>query len=348
MKELVSFRSFNALYKKIKSVLKEARNKSYRAVNFIMVETYWNIGLLIVEEEQKGKNRAGYGEYLLKHLSQKLQIEFEKGFDESNLRNIRLFYLRFPIRDALRHELSWTHYRLLMRVDDENARAFYIKEAIAGNWSTRQLDRQINSFYYERLLASKNKHLIKKTAHKKDEKSEDKIQGHIKDPYVLEFLGLRGNSDLRESHLEQLLIDHLQNFLLELGRGFSFVARQQRVSTETQDFFIDIVFYNYLLNCFVLIDLKIGKLIHQDIGQMDMYVRIYEDKIKPKEANPTIGLILCSDKDETMVRYSVLRDNKHLFASKYKLYLPSEKELQEEIKKDREIIETQRKLEGKY
>lgn len=341
MEKLTSLESFNTLHRKIKSVLDESRNKAYRAVNFVMVEAYWNIGRLIVEEEQKGKNRAEYGTYLLKHLSQKLQIEFGKGLDESNLRNIRLFYLKFPIRDALRHELSWTHYRFLMRVDDENARAFYIKETIAGNWSTRQLERQINSFFYERRLASKNRQLIEKEGKKTGDELKESPQEHIKDPYVLEFLGLRSNLDLRESHLEQALIDHLQHFLLELGRGFSFVARQQRISTETQDFFIDLVFYNYLLNCFILIDLKIGKLTHQDIGQMDMYVRMYEDKIKPKEDNPTIGLILCSDKDETMVQYSILKGSKRLFASKYKLYLPSELELKRELEKDRRAIEMQ-------
>jgi len=312
-----------------------------------MVKTYWNVGRLIVEEEQKGKSRAEYGKSIVENLSVRLTKDFGKGFDMTNIWNMRKFYLTFPILDAVRQELTWTHYRLLIRVENEKARKFYIKEAIAGNWNTRQLDRQINSFYYERRLASKDKYFTEKAIHKTDKKTEDKIQRHIKDPYILEFLGLKDSVDLRESHLEQLLIDHLQNFLLELGRGFSFVARQQRISTETQDFFIDLVFYNYILNCFVLIDLKIGRLSHQDIGQMDMYVRIYEDKIKHKEANPTIGLILCSDKDETMVRYSVLKDSKHLFASKYKLYLPTEKELQQEIKKDREIIEIQRKLEKK-
>lgn len=248
------------------------------------------------------------------------------------------------IRSAVRSELSWTHYKLLMRVDDPKARNWYMSEAADCNWSTRQLERQINSFYYERLLTSKQKKPVRKEAQKTANQLKSSPQDIIKDPYILEFLGLKEDSKYLESELESAIISKLQTFLLELGRGFSFVARQQRISTETQDFYIDLVFYNYLLNCFVLIDLKIGKLAHQDIGQMDMYVKMYEDKVKPPEANPTIGIILCSDKDETMVQYSVLKGSKRLFASKYKLYLPTEEELKREISRDREIIERERKL----
>jgi predicted nuclease of restriction endonuclease-like (RecB) superfamily len=317
------------LYKAIKTVLIEARKTAYKTVNSVMVEAYWNIGRLIVEEEQKGEQRAKYGQKLLENLSQRLSYDFGKGFDASNLWNMRKFYLTFPILDAVRRELTWTHYRLLLRVNDNKTRTFYLDECTKANWSTRQLERQINSFYYERLLISKDKSRLK-LVEKPDEQ--------IKDPYVLEFLGLAEKSNLHESELEQALIDHLQKFLLELGRGFFFVARQQRISTETQHFYIDLVFYNHILKCFVLIDLKASKLTHQDIGQMDMYVRLYEDKIKSKDDNPTIGIILCAEKDETVVKYSVLNENKKLFASKYKLHLPTEQELKDELEREKQFL----------
>lgn len=332
-----------SLYIKIKTVLDLARDKAYRFVNFVMVEAYWNIGKIIVEEEQKGQRRAKYGTYLLQNLSERLTKDYGKGFDDRNLRNMRSFYLIFPIWDAVRTELSWTHYRLLFKVEKTQAQQFYLKEAIEGNWSTRQLSRQINSFYYERLLASKKELPIKKEAESTGKKLKDNPQDFIKDPYVLEFLGLQENKKYLESELETAIIDKLQTFLLELGKGFSFVARQQRISTETKYFYIDLVFFNYILNCFLLIDLKINELTHQDIGQMDMYIRLYEDKIKPKGVNPTIGLILCTEKDTTIVKYSVLNENKRLFASKYKVYLPTERELKEEITKDRGMIEGEKR-----
>ncbi|MFH1352579.1 MAG: PDDEXK nuclease domain-containing protein [bacterium] len=345
MNKSVSLGNIDTLYKKIKTVLDEARNKVYRAVNFTMVEAYWNIGHLIVEEEQKGKYRAEYGASLLKHLSQKLQTEFGKGFDESNLRNIRLFYINFPIRDALRHELNWTHYRLLMRIDDKNARAFYIEEAISGNWSTRQLDRQIDSLLFERISLSKDKKGVLKLAQKGHiiEKPGDAV----KDPYVLEFLGIPEKHQFKETQLEQALIDHLQEFILELGKGFTFAARQKRITVENEHFYIDLVFYNYVLKCFVIIDLKVGKLKHQDIGQMDFYVRYFEKEVKQQDDNPTIGLILCSDKNRTMVKYTLLSESKRIFASKYKLYLPTEKELKTEIEREKNILQIESKLKGK-
>lgn len=338
MKRKVSNPQF---YKDIKRILTEARNKAYTTVNFIMVEAYWNVGRRIVEEEQRGKQKADYGEYLIQNLSKQLAKELGAGFTEQNLRNFRQFYLIFPdekIRYALRSELTWTHYRLIMRVESPVARKFYMNEAAEAHWSTRQLERQINSFYYERLLSSKNRLPVKQEADKRARQLKTMPEDQIKDPYVLEFLGIQDKPHLRESQLEQALISHLRKFLLELGRGFSFVARQQRISTETEHFYIDLVFYNYLLKCFVLIDLKTGKLAHRDIGQMDMYVRMYEDKIKGKDDNPTIGIILCTEKDETVVKYSVLKGSKKLFASKYKLYLPSEKELQEELEREKHIL----------
>jgi len=325
-------------YQDIKNILTSARAKAYAAVNFAMVEAYWNVGKRIVEEEQKGRRRADYGEYLIQSLSSRLTKELGIGFSEQSLWNMKQFYVRFPILSALRRELTWTHYKMLLRVENEKAMDFYLNECAHANWSTRQLERQIYSFYYERLLASKNKLILKKEADAKAKQLKPMTENQIKDPYVLEFLGIQEMSHLREGQLEQALINDLQRFLLELGRGFSFVARQKRISTETQHFFIDLVFYNYLLKCFVLVDLKTGKLTHQDIGQMDMYVRLFEDKIKGQDDNPTIGIILCAEKDETVVKYSVLRKNKKLFASKYKLYLPSEKELKDEIAKEKHLL----------
>lgn len=326
------------LYNNVRKILIEARNNVYRAVNFTMVTAYWNIGRLIVEEEQKGKKRAEYGAKLIANISDKLKKEFGQGYSEQGLWNMCQFYRMFPILSTLWRELTWSHYKILIRVENENARKFYGEEAIKCGWSVRALERQVYSFYYERLLSSRNKQPLIKEADINTKKASDKPENFLKDPYVLEFLGLQENANLKESRLEQALIDHLQKFLLELGRGFSFVARQQRISTETQHFYIDLVFYNYLLKCFVLIDLKTEKLTHQDIGQMDMYVRLYEDKMKGKDDNPTIGIILCAEKDETVVKYSVLKDNKKLFASKYKLYLPSKKELINELDREKQIL----------
>ncbi len=325
-------------YKDIKKILAEARNKAYTAVKFVMVEAYWNVGRRTVEEEQRGRHKASYGAYLLRNLSERLTKDFGGGFSEQSLRNMRQFYLTFPIRSTLWSELTWSHYKLLIRIENDRARKFYAEESIQANWSVRQLERQINSFYYERLLSSKNRLPVKQEAGRTARQLKAMPEDQIKDPYVLEFLGIQDNPHLRESQLEQALIGHLQKFLLELGRGFSFIARQQRISTETEHFYIDLVFYNYLLKCFVLIDLKTSKLAHRDIGQMDMYVRMYEDKMKGKDDNPTIGIILCTEKDETVVKYSVLKGSKKLFASKYKLYLPSEKELQEELEREKHIL----------
>lgn len=324
-------------YSQVREIIQEARTKAYRAVNFIMVEAYWNVGRLIVEQEQQGRKRAEYGDYLIIELAKRLQTEFGKGFDERNLRNMRAFYQTFPIRNALRSELSWTHYRFLLKVENESARKYYMEEAIGGHWSTRQLERQINSFYYERLLASKNKQPV--IAEAREKLAQVSTEEFIRDPYVLEFLNLKGYPGLRESDLETAIINNLQSFLLELGKGFSFVARQKHLRFDDEDFYVDLVFYNYILKCFVLIDLKIGKLTHQDIGQMDSYIRMFEDHCRGNNDNPTIDLILCSKKNEAIAKYSVLKESKQLFASKYKLYLPTEAELKKELEHERELVE---------
>lgn len=337
-------KSIEKLYSSIKIIIEEARNNAYRAVNFTMVQSYWHIGKLIVEEEQHGNQRADYGTSLMKDLSTRLSKDFGKGFDESNLRHMRNFYNSNQKQDALRPELSWTHYRLLLKVERKEARQFYMQESIEGNWSTRTLERQINSLYFERLAMTKKegKALVKEEAEKNKIMME--ATDIIKDPYVLEFLDIKESPHFYEQELEQAIINKLQEFLLELGKGFSFVGRQQRLSIEDEHFYIDLVFYNYILKCFLLIDLKTGKLTHQDVGQMDMYVRIYEEKIRQQNDNPTIGLILCSEKNSAIAKYSLLKDNKQIFASKYKTFLPTEKQLSQEIERERAMIEMDKRL----
>ena len=273
----------------------------------------------------------------VKELSKQMTQDFGKGFTVANLKNMRQFYLTFPNGYALRSELSWTHYRLLMRVENENAREFYMQEAVKSQWSTRQLERQINSFFYERLLSSKNKEQV--AAEIQTLEPAKKPEDVIRDPYVLEFLGLAPNDDFYESDLEQALITHLQKFLLELGRGFSFVARQKRITFDGRHFRIDLVFYNYILKCFVLIDLKVGDLTHQDLGQMQMYVHYYERELMNDGDNPPIGIVLCADKSESVVKYTLPENETQIFASKYKLYLPSEEELLRELNQEYQALE---------
>jgi predicted nuclease of restriction endonuclease-like (RecB) superfamily len=320
-------------------LIRQARQKVLRAVDTVQVQTCWQIGRHIVEFEQEGARRAGYGKQLLSTLAKVLTAEFGKGFDETNLRKMRLFYQAFPIRDALRLELSWTHYRRLLRVDSDKARKWYMDESANQNWSSRALERQISTLYYERLLMSRDKSAVMTEAITNIHAMNDNPREFVRDPVMLEFLGLPDTGVILETELEQALIKQLQGFLLELGKGFAFIARQQRISTEGRDFYIDLVFYNYLLNCFVIFDLKRGELTHQDVGQMDMYVRMYDD-LKRKEADgPTVGIILCAQKNESVVRYSVLQGNDQLFASKYKLVLPSEDELRAELDRERAAIE---------
>ena len=327
------------LYAEISSILNNARANAYKAVNFAMVTSYWSIGQLIVENEQNGNTRAEYGKAVLETLSKKLTSDFGKGFDVRELRKIRQFYLEFKIRDSLRPELSWSHYRMLLRVKDETARNWYMNEAANQTWSTRQLDRQISVLYYERLLASQDKKAVQIEANTK--LSEIKPEQFIHDPYVLEFLNLKNYPALHESTIEQALIDNLQHFLLELGTGFCFESRQKLMRYEDDDFYVDLVFYHSILKCHVLIDLKLGKLTHSDVGQMDSYIRMFDAQYKREDDNPTIGIILCSEKNEAVVKYSVLADAKQIFASKYELALPKPEELAHQIKMDRLLIEEQ-------
>jgi len=335
--------NIDGLYDRVRSIIETRRGKVYNVANHEMLVTYWEIGREIVEEEQGGSEKAEYGKFIIKKLSERLSTEYGKGYDKTNLFNMRKFYTGYPKVDALRPQLTWTHYRILMRVEKEEARAFYEEEAIKGNWSTRELERQKNSLYYERLLVSKDK----KAMIAGGRETGGKIHpAHIvKDPFVLEFLDVKQSEALSEKELETALIDKLQHFLLELGNGFAFVGRQHRITTETgKHFYIDLVFYNYILKCFLLIDLKTEELTHQDIGQMDMYVRMFEDLQKQDGDNPTIGLILCTEKDRAVVKYSVLNESKQIFASKYQMYLPTEQQLEEEILREKEQIELEKRL----
>jgi predicted nuclease of restriction endonuclease-like (RecB) superfamily len=321
----------------IKRILEQARGKARTAVNAAMVEAYWLIGQRIVEEEQRGQQNAPYGTRLMEELSTALSAEFGKGFSYANLYNCRQFYTVFPNQELLYtlcRELSWSHLRLIMRAESAQAMAYYCNESRQQQWTVRQLERSIKTQSFQRLLSSQQSNPTQ----------PDGPAAHlefIKDPYVLEFLQLPEAGRLKESRLEQAIVDELQKFLLELGKGFSFVARQMRISTETSHFFIDLVFYNYLLKCFVIIDLKTGKLSHQDIGQMDMYVRMFDNLKRGEGDNPTIGVILCDSKDETVVKYSVLKESQQLFASKYQRVLPTEAELVAEIAREKRLIEGQ-------
>lgn len=303
------------------------------AVNAAMVEAYWRVGERIVLQQQGGESRAAYGEKVLKELSTALTAEFGRGFSSANLRNMRQFYLTYPDIEkcyALRSKLTWTHHRLIMRVENADAREYYLKEASENNWSSRLLERNISTFYYQRLLSSQNNSLLPIKA-----SDQMQLRDFIKDPYILEFLNIDQPLTASEHQIETAIIDKLQHFLLELGKGFSFVGRQYRISSELEHYYIDLVFYNYILKCFVLIDLKTTKLSHQDIGQMDMYRRMFDDLRKPEGDNPTIGIILCAQKSETVVKYSIINDNPQLFATKFMPYLPTEEELIAEIDRDK-------------
>lgn len=326
--------NLNALVEPIAQIIEQARGQVRQAVNSAMVHSYWHIGQMIVEHEQQGASRAEYGAQQLQVLSTQLTERLGKGFDVRNLRNMRAFYQAFPIWNALRTELSWTHYRSLLRVDNSSARQWYLQEAISQNWSARALDRQISKLYYERLLASQDKALVEAEAKAHTELLAESVKDYLRDPYILDFLNLQDKT-YQESELEQAIISNIQQFLLELGKGFAFVERQQRIRFADEDFYIDLVFYNFKLKCFLLVDLKLGKLKHQDIGQMDTYVRLYDEQHKGSDDNPTIGLVLCSEKSEAVVKYSVLSEQKQLFSAKYLPYLPTEEQLKHELKRER-------------
>ena len=333
----------NSLYENIAAILQESRRTAYRAVNFAMTQSYWNIGRVIVEEEQSGQDRAEYGQFLIKELSKRLTENFGKGFTKSNLFYMKQFYLAFPKVHALRGELSWTHYRLLLKIENEQARQFYEAKTINSNWNTRELKRtRVLSLAFrasgDEPRQSGSFAIIERGQILREAKDI------IRDPFVLEFLDLPDNKNFLKRDLEQALLDKLQNFLLELGKGFAFVARQKRITVDGDHFYVDLVFYNFILKCFVLIDLKLRKLTHEDIGKMDFYVRYFEKEEKPSSDNPTIGLIMCSEKNDAIVRYTLLEDSKQIFASRYKLYLPTEEELRRELEQERGQFEIEERL----
>ncbi len=315
----------------IKQIIEQSRESAIRSVDFVRVQMYWHIGNRIFEEEQQGKDRADYGKFLIKLLSEQLQPEFGSGFSIRQLELIRQFYRTFPIANALRSQLNWTQYKLLIRIESEDKREFYIAETVKNNWTSRQMERQINSQLFERLLLSNDVESVLAVARK--EKFPTDAREIIKDPMVLEFLGLKRETSYYEKDFEKAIITHLQDFLLEIGNGFSFVARQKRIHLDGDEFFIDLVFYNRLLQCFVLFEIKREKLTHQDLGQLQMYVNYYDREEKCDFENPTIGILLCADKNDLVVKYSLPEDNRQILASKYELLLPSEKQLIEELNK---------------
>ena len=344
-----------SVYQKSENILNDVQNiieisqkQAYHAVNTILSRRNWLIGCRIAEEELKGENRAEYGANIIKKLSHELTKMYGKGFTKTNLYSFYSFYKFFPeifhtLSGKSPRVLSWTHYRCLIQVKDEKARRWYEKEAYEQTWSVRTLQRNINTQYYYRMLQSQNQTLVEKEMQDKtSDFRQDKLE-FIKNPVIAEFLGLSSNTDLTETKLEASIISNLQRFLMELGKGYAFVARQQHIKTEKEDYFIDLVFYNYILKCFVLIDLKTDKITHQDVGQMDMYIRMYDELKKGVDDNPTLGIVLCMETDEDIARYSVLHGNEQLFASKYKLYLPTEEELRNEIETQKTMFYLQQK-----
>ena len=340
-----------SLYRAIRKIIDEGRRVVSVAANTVLVQQNWAIGQLIVEGEQKGQRKAEYGKRTLESLAEKLTAEYGRGYDMSNLRYMRLFYLSFPIRDALRHELGWTHYRILMREKDPIAREWYMNECVASGWSSRDLERQVSTDAYHRLLSAANPDGRKR---KKElpltplpEKTESLVPADfIRNPMILEFLSLPQDVQVRETKLESAIISHLKDVLMELGRGFSFVARQRHIRAGSEDYFIDLVFYNYILKCFFLFDLKMGKVTHKDVGQMDMYRRMFDEQVCGKDDNPTVGIVLCGETDEAIARYSILHDNKNMFAVKYSAVMPSEEVLRREIEAQKELYRLQMENEG--
>lgn len=329
----------NNIFDNIKELVISSRNKVYSAVNTEMLSLYWNIGKAIMEIQQ-GDERASYGDAVLDRLSEKLTDEFGKGFSSRNLRTMRKFYLIYPIWKTVSSKLSWSHYLELIKIEENNKRNFYFNECINTRWSVRELQRQIGSLLYERLALSTDKEKILELAEKGQVLESGKDL--VKDPFVLEFLDIKENTNYLETDLEKNILEHLKEFLLELGKGFMFVGSQVRLTLEEDHFYPDLVFYNRLLKCFVIIDLKIGKVTHQDIGQMQMYVNYYDREIKQDDENKTVGILLSTNKNETIVKYTLPEDNKTIFSSEYKLHMPTEQELitaVEEEKKNFELNE---------
>ncbi len=344
---VIKYQKTDNVLKDVCSIIESERDYAYKSINIALVERNWLIGYRIAEEELNGENRADYGTEVLKKLSKELKKEYEKGFDARNLYYCLRFYKMFPnilnsVSSKSNKLLSWTHYRILLQVEDEKARNWYEKEALEQTWSVRTLQRNISSQYYYRLLKSQVKEPVIEEMKEKNKENYlmNKLE-FIKNPVIAEFLGYSLESSYTETELETSIINNLQKFLMELGKGYAFVERQQRIRTEKGQYIIDLVFYNYILKCFVLIDLKTTQVTHQDIGQMDMYVRMYDELKKSKDDNPTIGILLCSDTDKDVVRYSILNGNEQLFATKYKTYLPTEEQLKAEIESQKEIFELQ-------
>ncbi|GAA0531292.1 PDDEXK nuclease domain-containing protein [Chitinophaga japonensis] len=322
------------LLTEIKAIITQAKEKAIRAVDHERVLMYWHIGKRIFEEEQQGKDRADYGEYLIKYLAEQLQPEFGNGFSRRQLAFFRQFYRAFPIVNTLCSQLGWSHYKLLMRIDNQHKKDFFIAETIKNNWTVRQLERQIHSQLYERLLLSNDKESVLAAARGEQQPVDAKTI--IKDPLVLEFLGLKREAAYYEKDLEGAIISNLQDFLLELGNGFAFIARQKRIHLEGDDFFVDLVCYNRLLQCFVLFEIKTGKLTHQDLGQLQMYVHYFDRMEKQAHENPTIGVLLCAEKNNAVVKFTLPENNKHIVASKYQLYMPTEEQLIAAMEKEME------------
>jgi len=332
----------------IQGIIEASQKSAYRAVDTILLKRNWLIGYRIAEETLLGEERAEYGAQIIKKLSKELTAKFGKGYTKTNLYSFYSFYKYFPeifhsAGGKFGRLLSWTHYRTLLQVKDDVARAWYEKEAYEQTWSVRTLQRNVNTQYYYRILQSQNKELVKQEMLEKTIEFQNDKLDFIKNPVIAEFLGLSSNTSFTETELETCIISNIQSFLMELGKGYAFVARQQHIKTEKEDYFIDLVFYNYLMKCFVLVDLKTGKITHQDVGQMDMYVRMYDELKKSPDDNPTLGVVMCTETDEDIARYSVLHGNEQLFATKYKLYLPTEQELREEIETQKAIFYLQQK-----
>lgn len=326
----------NKLYDDIKDLIDQSKNKIYKTVNTEMINLYWNIGKIIVKK-QNGQDRAKYGDYLIENLSNQLTNEFGKGFSTRNLKRMRKLYLCYPKRTTMLSQLTWSHYLELIKIDDETKRNFYMNECINSNWDVRELQRQRTTLLYERIASSKDKSKIPELSTKGNSIYESK--DIIKDPFVLEFLDIKENTNYLESDLEKSILEHLKEFLLELGKGFTFVGNQVRITIDTEHFYPDLVFYNRILNCFVIIDLKIGKVTHKDIGQMQMYVNYYDRVIKKENENKTIGILLSTDKNETIVKYTLPEDNKTIFSSEFRLTIPSEKEFIDVIEDEKKNLE---------